>query len=99
MLKSAASRSQSTGLIIAIQPKKKTNKRLKMEEIFSLASRHQLSPYAFVLSPGYKDGSHAIDLTDIRTRLASSPVHLQAINAKRFSHINASIIRDTAGLF
>jgi energy-coupling factor transporter ATP-binding protein EcfA2 len=98
MLKYAAKRRKSAGMVIAVRPSE-TTKRLSMEEIFTLAASFRLAPYGFVLSPAHKRNSRPVNLSEVRNRLAPSSVPIQAINGKRFAHINASIIRDTAGLF
>jgi energy-coupling factor transporter ATP-binding protein EcfA2 len=97
MMKNVARRPQSVGLIIAIQPTT-PRKRLCMEDIFAIALQHRLAPYAFVLALPYKGTSTRIDIHEVERRLATSRVPVQVINGKRFAHLNASIIRDVAGL-
>lgn len=98
MLKDAAERPNSTGMVIAMRPSR-SRKRQSMENVFLLASEYGLSASAFLIAPGYKNAPSQTDVNETLGRLAASNVPVQRLNGERFAHINASIIRDTAGLF
>ncbi len=98
VFRAAAKRHQSAGVVMAIQPTKAT-RRPRMEVIVALASRYGLSPYAFLLAPGYGRRSPKVNIADVKGRLAASGASLQILDGTRFAHLNASVIRDTVGLF
>ena len=97
MLRNAASRKHSAGVVIAIQPTR-PKKRLSLEHLLDLAAQFSLAPYLFLLSPGYSQ-ARSLDRSALEQRLTGYDVPVNVLNGKRFAHFNASIIRNTAGLF
>jgi len=98
MFRRAAQRPQSAGLIMAIQPNQ-PHTRICMEDLFALARQFNLSPYAFVLSPGYQTQPSKGQTKKVEDRLVGYTTRINIVNGKRFSHLNAAIIRDTVGFF
>src|SRR5215469_8372198 len=83
ILKNAAHRPNSAGMVIAMRPSL-SRRRQTMEQIFSIASRCGLASTAFVLAPGYKNSPSQRKVDNTLERLAAANVPVQLLNGKRF---------------
>jgi predicted kinase len=86
------------GLVFAIQPTI-PNRRLSMEEMFSLARQGGFECYAFILEDPYK-GKRIENFENIKSRvLDSAPdARVFALDGRRFAVLNAETIRSLSRL-
>ena len=98
-MRAAAIGARSLGMVIALQPTHPTT-RLSIEEVFEMSERFAFERHVFVISKSYK-GSRGTDPEVIRERLIKFDFEkpVQPLDARRFAHINASVIRDIVGWF
>jgi GTPase SAR1 family protein len=102
MMRAAAMGKRSLGLVIALQPHKiKASVRLTIEDVFKISSRYEFDRHVFVISKPYNKRASGIDIAKIQKLLGKSEIEvpIQPLNARRFAHINASLIRDVVGWF
>jgi predicted kinase len=91
-------RQQIQGLVSAIQPTF-PSRRLSLEQMFSLASRHGFESYAFILEHPYKGGKIK-NFERIKNRVLKidSDARVLALDGRRFAILNADVIRSLCRL-
>lgn len=80
---------------MAIQPSV-PNKRLSMEDVLTEARRQHFVVHAYVLDPEHNGstGAHA----SVSARLQGLGFVAQPLDARRFAHINATLIDTATGI-
>jgi energy-coupling factor transporter ATP-binding protein EcfA2 len=98
-MRAAATDARSIGMVIALQPTHPTT-RLSIEEVFEMVQSFAFERHVFVIARSYK-GFRGIDPEVIQERLAKFDFEkpIQPLDARRFAHVNASVIRDIVGWF
>jgi hypothetical protein len=98
-MKAAATNALSLGMVIALQPNNPTS-RLSIEDVLEMAQRYAFECHIFVIEKPYM-GSHGTDPEIIRERLVQFDIKtpIQPLDARRFAHVNAAVIRDIVGWF
>lgn len=96
-LNKAKRRGSSVGVVMAIQPRAEWTK-ISMERIFKAAKDRGFKMQAFVLEPPYKP-INGWNAGEVEKRIQNAKVPFQRLDARKFAHQNAAIIRDTVGLF
>lgn len=98
-MKVAATNALSLGMVIALQPNNPTS-RLSIEDVFEMAQGCAFECHVFVIEKPYK-GSDGTDPEIIRERLVQFDIKtpIQSLDARRFAHMNAAVIRDIVGWF
>jgi hypothetical protein len=73
---------------------------LSIEDVFQIAERCAFERHVFVISKPYKH-SHGTDPEIIRKRLDKFDLQkpIQPVDARRFAHVNAAVIRNIVGWF
>ncbi|MGD0801847.1 MAG: hypothetical protein ABR906_11070 [Terracidiphilus sp.] len=86
------------GLVFAIQPTL-PNRRLSMEQMFSLARQRGFESYAFILEHPYK-GERIRNFDNIKSRVldVDPDAKIFALNGHRFAILNAEAIRSLSRL-
>jgi len=93
ILKQAANDPLCNGVVIALQPTF-PSKRLSMEQVFSEATAHNFTVFAYVLDPEHSGASG--QTAGVNFRLAHIGVKARVLDARRFAHINAAAINARA---
>ena len=96
ILNSVLNKSGCAGCIIAIQPSQ-TRKRISMEDIFTVVKAiGSFQIFAFILHPT-RDNQN-VNVQEIRSRLANFNVRIEILDARKFSHFNATRIQNITNI-
>jgi hypothetical protein len=104
MMRATATNSRYLGMVMALQPhKEKARGRLTIQEVFEMSSRYDFERHVFFILKPHKNGNRTagIDANEVEKLIGDIEFKppLQPLNARRFAHINASLIRDVVGWF
>lgn len=89
LLKQILATANCRGVVMAIQPSR-PNTRLSMEAILIEAQKQKFAVYAYVLDPEH--AGYTGTLASVSQRLHSLGIQPTALDARRFAHVNSTII-------
>ena len=100
-MSAAANDPHCLGLVVALQPTH-PRKRVSMEDVFEMARGHRAKCYAFAISqPHDENKADGVEISDVEKRLMNLGIEIpiQPLDARRFAHVNAAVIREIVGWF